>query len=75
MYKGFKLSDNISYAIKKICSKDKKSNKENLHLLENEIRILFNLNNETVVKIYEVYKTDEFNYSLILEYIEGQCLS
>jgi len=46
-----------------------------LHLLENEIRILFNLNNETVVKIYEVYKTDEFNYSLILEYIEGQCLS
>jgi serine/threonine protein kinase len=75
VHKGFKIDDSSLVAIKKVSSKDKKSNKENPHLLQNEIKILTSLSNETIVKILEVYKTEEFNYSIILEYIGGSCLS
>ena len=59
----------IKYAIKIYPKKildDPKKRKN----IENEIKILKQLDNVNIMKLYEVIKTDKFNY-LIMEYIEG----
>ena len=62
----------IKYAIKiypkKIIDDPKK--KKNI---ENEIKILKQLDNINIMKLYEVIKTDKFKY-LVMEYIEGVSL-
>jgi tRNA A-37 threonylcarbamoyl transferase component Bud32 len=59
----------IKYAIKIYSKKvfDDPKKKKNI---ENEIKILKQLDNINIMKLHEVIKTDKFNY-LIMEYIDG----
>ncbi|KAM3136310.1 hypothetical protein pb186bvf_011609 [Paramecium bursaria] len=74
VYRIHRRHDNKLFALKYVNSKQK-TDKENMQLVENEITILNSINNDLIIKIYEVYKIDEFNYGIVLEYSDGQCLA
>ncbi|CAD8157722.1 unnamed protein product [Paramecium octaurelia] len=74
VHKVYRLQDNKVFAMKQVSSKQK-TDKENMQLLENEIGILHSLNNETILKIYEVFRIDENQYGIIVEYVDGICLA
>ena len=59
----------IKYAIK-IYSKKVFDDPKKKRNIENEIKILKQLDNINIMKLHEVIKTDRFNY-LIMEYIDG----
>ena len=59
----------IKYAIKMYPKKIMEDSKKKRNI-ENEIKILKQLDNINIMKLYEVIKTDKFKY-LIMEYIEG----
>ncbi|CAD8075849.1 unnamed protein product [Paramecium primaurelia] len=74
VHKVFRLHDDKAFAMKQV-SNQQKTDKENMQLLENEIGILHSLNNEAIVKIYEVFRIEENQYGLIIEFVDGICLA
>ncbi|CAD8121412.1 unnamed protein product [Paramecium sonneborni] len=60
--------------MKQVSSKQK-NDKENMQLLENEIGILNSINNESILKIFEVYRIEEHQYGIIVEFVDGICLA
>lgn len=46
-----------------------------MQLVENEIGILHSFNHDSILKIYEVYRVEEYHYGIIVEYLDGIALS
>lgn len=44
-------------------------------MVENEISILHSINHESILKIYEVYRVEDYHYGIIVEYVDGICLA
>ncbi|CAD8203608.1 unnamed protein product [Paramecium pentaurelia] len=74
VHKVYRMHDDKAFAMKQVSSKQK-NDKENMQLLENEIGILHSLNNESILKIYEVFRIEEHQYGIIVEFIDGICLA
>ncbi|CAD8208767.1 unnamed protein product [Paramecium pentaurelia] len=74
VYKIFRINDKKVFAMKYVSSKQT-NKKENMQLVENEIGILKSFNNESILKIYEVYRVEEYHYGIIVEYLDGIALS
>ncbi|CAD8209147.1 unnamed protein product [Paramecium pentaurelia] len=74
VYKIYRQHDKKVFAMKYVTSKQK-NDKENMQLVENEIGILHSFNHDSILKIYEVYRVEEYHYGIIVEYLDGIALS
>ena len=73
VYLAIKNKDDKMVAIKSISKKVLRRDPRNLSALVKEIEVLRKVNHSNIVKLYEVYESDD-HIRLTMEYIEGRNL-
>eukprot|EP01017_Pseudomicrothorax_dubius_P024943 TRINITY_DN2657_c0_g1_i5.p1 TRINITY_DN2657_c0_g1~~TRINITY_DN2657_c0_g1_i5.p1 ORF type:complete len:420 (-),score=74.47 TRINITY_DN2657_c0_g1_i5:597-1856(-) len=70
VYQATRYSDNAEFAIKSFDKRKIDPNSKNKAGLINEVNIMRTLNNPSIIRLYEVYETDN-HINLVLELLKG----